>query len=855
VGKRVVDDFYVHLDWLEGSLPDETIEGLDAARKQLDLIDGAVVNVAKINLRTGIVSLLLYADFETDPFPQLASSWTFRDGSNRPPHHRDYVGTLNPPVLHRKELLVGSGHPQRATWAALTRSAEELGLFEDAHSIGFKLNWNRAIAAKGFSLQGNAFVPVGNDNSDRVDEAGYPSSSGVRRHLTALARTGISAPTQMLMRHGLLEMGCSFFDYGCGRGGDVEALTAAGFDAAGWDPYFAPDKPLRGSDVVNIGFVVNVIEDPAERVDALRRAAALSRRVLSIGVMLYPSGVAGVPYRDGVLTSRQTFQKYFSQAEFKDYLEQVLSREAHMVGPGIAFVFFDQDAEQRFTSSRYRRRDVVERLLGGAPALGRPRAPRQVRVKVPRVTAAERALAENWPAMEAYWRVSLDLGRWAGEDEFPAPGDGLEALNLSIGTLRRLAEQAFDVALLKSAAASRSDDLLVFLAAQQFSKRPAYKHLETRLQRDVRAFFGDYGTASAAAVRLLLQTASPDALLAACKVAAEAGLGYLDGEHSLQLHIDLVEQLPAVLRVYVDCGLRLWDATSEVQLVKIHIGSGKLTLLEFDDFDSSPTPMLRRRIKVNLRRLDYDIFEYGSAQFPKTILLNKSRYLHEDQDGYSDQQAFDQELAAAGIVEDSPSVRAEVIEAALQRRRLEIDGMKLVRSTRIPALSEACGANFTFRDFIECGETQKRLQLKNIPFNPETYNALYDLAVNLLDPLIDYFGSIQLTYGFCSPDLAKHIPGRIAPSLDQHASHEVTARKRPVCSRGGAACDFIVEDEDMEEVADWIIGNLPFDRLYFYGGNRPLHLSYSRQPARKAYRLVPTGRGGLVPRPYESPRG
>jgi hypothetical protein len=457
--------------------------------------------------------------------------------------------------------------------------------------------------------------------------------------------------------------------------------------------------------------------------------------------------------------------------------------------------------------------------------------------------------------MEAYWRVSLDLGRWAGEDEFPAPGDGLEALNLSIGTLRRLAEQAFDVALLKSAAASRSDDLLVFLAAQQFSKRPAYKHLETRLQRDVRAFFGDYGTASAAAVRLLLQTASPDALLAACKVAAEAGLGYLDGEHSLQLHIDLVEQLPAVLRVYVDCGLRLWDATSEVQLVKIHIGSGKLTLLEFDDFDSSPTPMLRRRIKVNLRRLDYDIFEYGSAQFPKTILLNKSRYLHEDQDGYSDQQAFDQELAAAGIVEDSPSVRAEVIEAALQRRRLEIDGMKLVRSTRIPALSEACGANFTFRDFIECGETQKRLQLKNIPFNPETYNALYDLAVNLLDPLIDYFGSIQLTYGFCSPDLAKHIPGRIAPSLDQHASHEVTARKRPVCSRGGAACDFIVEDEDMEEVADWIIGNLPFDRLYFYGGNRPLHLSYSRQPARKAYRLVPTGRGGLVPRPYESPRG
>jgi hypothetical protein len=262
-------------------------------------------------------------------------------------------------------------------------------------------------------------------------------------------------------------------------------------------------------------------------------------------------------------------------------------------------------------------------------------------------------------------------------------------------------------------------------------------------------------------------------------------------------------------------------------------------------------PMLRRRIKVNLRRLDYDIFEYGSAQYPKTILLNKSRYLHEDQEGYAEQLAFDEELAAAGISEDSPSVRQEVISAALQRRRLEVNGLRLVRSTTIPELEEPCGANFTFRDFIECGETQQRLQLKNIPLNPETYNALYDLAVNILDPVIEYFGSIKLTYGFCSPGLAKHIPGRIAPELDQHAGHELNSKKKPVCSRGGAACDFIVEDEDMREVADWIIANLPFDRLYFYGPDRPMHISYAQSRSNKAYRLVPTQAGGLVPRPYK----
>ena len=43
------------------------------------------------------------------------------------------------------------------------------------------------------------------------------------------------------------------------------------------------------ADVVNLGFVVNVIEDPAERVDAMHKAFSLARRVIAIGVMLYGS--------------------------------------------------------------------------------------------------------------------------------------------------------------------------------------------------------------------------------------------------------------------------------------------------------------------------------------------------------------------------------------------------------------------------------------------------------------------------------------------------------------------------------------------------------------------------------------
>ncbi|BBL72918.1 hypothetical protein [Methylomagnum ishizawai] len=56
-------------------------------------------------------------------------------------------------------------------------------------------------------------------------------------------------------------------------------------------------------------------------------------------------------------------------------------------------------------------------------------------------------------------------------------------------------------------------------------------------------------------------------------------------------------------------------------------------------------------------------------------------------------------------------------------------------------------------------------------------------------------------------------------------------------SSGKAAVDFLVEDEDMAEVARWIMANLPFDRLYFYGRERPIHVSSSAEPVGEAYEM------------------
>ncbi len=854
IGKQVMDDLYVHVSAIDGL--DTTVQDrITAARAMLGNALPFSPNVVKLNLRTGRLSLLAYLDFDEAPFPELAASWSFSAAAAHPVL-RTYDTSANPPILHRKELLVPPDYPGREQWVELTAAAESLGLFDETSTIGFRLNWLRLIESRGYRMCGGMLQPLGNETAPKLERT---PGDGVRRHLTALTRVGLSAPVQMLLRHGMLAAGATFFDYGCGRGNDIEAVAAEGYEASGWDPYYAPDSGRVAADVVNLGFVINVIEDPAERVEAVHKAFALARRVLAVAVMLNDNGNGGLPYSDGVLTSRQTFQKYFSQSELKDYLEHVLHREAVMVSPGVAFVFADSDWEQRFLANRYRSRGIVERLLvarpprparvprpAPEPKVGRaPRPPKPPRERRP--TKAEAALAKARPMLDMLWRTCLDLGR------LPEPEEVME-LNLvdsglgSMSKALRLLASHYDQDLLAQAARARADDVCLYLAMRQFSGRPAYRQLESRLQRDVKAFFGDFRAAQAAGLQLLMSAAESTTILQACKQAAEQGLGWLDGDHSLQLHVSLVERLPAVLRAYVGCGLLLWDALSEVQLVKIHTGSGKLTLLEYDDFDISPLPTLRRRIKTSIRRQQCDVFAYGSSEHPKPLLYRKSRYLHEDYPGYAEQLAFDEALEATGVLDKDRTPEPQELERLLESRRLCVKAMTLAPSERLPDLDDRCGENFTYRQLIECGETQQRLGLSNMPLRPESYNALHGLATRLLDPVIEYFGSIRLTYGFCSPALSRHITKRVAPKLDQHAACELGRNGQPICDRGGAACDFIVDDEDMHEVAQWIAQHLPFDRMYLYGRNRPLHISVGPQQAGVVYEMRETARGTLMPR-------
>ncbi|TVQ11972.1 MAG: hypothetical protein EA368_04775 [Leptolyngbya sp. DLM2.Bin27] len=174
------------------------------------------------------------------------------------------------------------------------------------------------------------------------------------------------------------------------------------------------------------------------------------------------------------------------------------------------------------------------------------------------------------------------------------------------------------------------------------------------------------------------------------------------------------------------------------------------------------------------------------------------------------------------------------------------------------------GKYLTLAEFCTCTQTYQRLadQIDPFPQNlDETWPALEALCRQIVDPVIEGWGRDRflLTYGFCSADLkrwlAKQDPltgkkyGIATPSLDQHMAHEVNRKGRYFCQRLGAACDFKILDLPSDALVDWIVAQgLPFDSLYFYGCDRPIHISYGPQHKRDIWAFTSKG----TPTPFRT---
>ena len=97
----------------------------------------------------------------------------------------------------------------------------------------------------------------------------------------------------------------------------------------------------------------------------------------------------------------------------------------------------------------------------------------------------------------------------------------------------------------------------------------------------------------------------------------ELGIGKLEDRHDLTFHQSLLGECLPLIRVYVGCALQLFGDAGSVGLIKVHLQSGKVTFLVYDDFEGPNTPNLTERIKVDLSRLRVDFFDNVGEYIPQ----------------------------------------------------------------------------------------------------------------------------------------------------------------------------------------------------------------------------------------------
>ncbi|MCT7949601.1 DNA phosphorothioation-associated putative methyltransferase [Ancylothrix sp. C2] len=566
VGKHLPNALYVHSSAVFALDP-----LLRLYEKLAYVVAGCPENVTLIKFQTDRpkVSYLFYPDFDSDPHPALRSTIVV-GMDNLDVTSRDYADTNNPPVLHRKETFVMQGYPCYEEFAELTRQEELLGLLDETRGIGMKIGWQQRLNCQKIAFNNHWLVC-------RIDCGWEELKLRIDRHKAAMARTSLSKPVRTALEADLFREKTTFFDYGCGYGGDVSRMKEKGYDSVGWDPYYFPHNGKVSADIVNIGYVINVIEDRVERQDALREAWSLTKRVLVVSAQIlvddYQQG--WMVYGDGIITSRNTFQKYYEQEELKVYIDQVLEADSVPIGLGIYFVFRDEAEAEVYKALKFRSR-----------------------TSTPRIRKNFKSFEEYQELLTPLMAFVAERGRLPAKGELPSEAE----IKAEFGSLRR----AFDVILRatdmkewEAITQKRREDLLVYLALSRFSRRPKPVELTFEAKEDIKGLFGSYKQACREADALLFSSGHLNIIRESCE---NSSVGKL-WPNSFWFHVSALESLDPLLRVYEGCASRTIGRLDKFNVIKLSTKAPKISYLFYPEFDTDPHPLLKSCMQVDLRDL------------------------------------------------------------------------------------------------------------------------------------------------------------------------------------------------------------------------------------------------------------
>ena len=222
----------------------------------------------------------------------------------------------------------------------------------------------------------------------------------------------------------------------------------------------------------------------------------------------------------------------------------------------------------------------------------------------------------------------------------------------------------------------RTDDLLVYLALARFRKRPPISKLPPTLRRDIRDFFGTYKRACERADALLFTAGDAAAIDAACR---RSTLGRLL-PNALYVHRCALDRLEPILRVYEGCARAYLGEIEGANILKLHRFSGKVSYLFYPAFDTEAHPPLLRSLKLSLRTLQLDCYDYATAENPP-VLHRKELFLPADYPAYDTFADLTRLEEEAGLLENTATIGTRNgWQDRLREAGMRVEGHRLLNS-------------------------------------------------------------------------------------------------------------------------------------------------------------------------------
>ena len=478
------------------------------------------------------------------------------------------------------------------------------------------------------------------------------NAPGKSRHKTAISRGDLSRPIKLALADGLVRPEIPLFDYGCGRGDDLRQLQAMGYHASGWDPTHRPKDPIRPSPVVNLGYVINVIENPTERKKTLERAWKISEKVLVVSSRLKNEAAKvaqSEDYADGCVTSRGTFQKFYEQKELKEWIEKTLDHVALPAAPGVFYVFRHEEDRSTFSASRYRRRIA---------------APRQARSVV--------LFNDHQILLQPLMDFFAARGRLPSEEELENAQDVKDVFG-SIKKAFLIVERATKKDQWKSISKDHAQDFLIYLALSRFDRRPKISQLPRDMQLDVKSFFSNYSKACRQADSMLFSLGIQDTVNGAC-LASKIGKITPD---AFYVHQSALESLSPLLRLFEGCARRYLGHVEGANLIKIYRHKPKLSYLTYPGFENDPHPALTSSLSVNLQTFKIRLRDY-SEQLNPPILHRKELFIHESHPLHSKFSRLTKSEESKGLYQETERIGFRLgWEKLLAEQGLKLKGHRI----------------------------------------------------------------------------------------------------------------------------------------------------------------------------------